>query len=130
RAGEQLRVMGLDWDPPARASRSDDNGGPASVEVYLGEWPQPERESLILAICPFDAGAFYRRGVAYARLDRSREALADFCHALAPKPNDAEAHYWRGLGLSRQGKDAGARADLSRTSLCHACHAKPHEHGR
>ena len=62
RIRQQLRDMGLDWDPPARPSRSAGGGKPMQVEVDLGELPDLERSSLILALSPFDAEAYYRRG--------------------------------------------------------------------
>jgi WD40 repeat protein/Flp pilus assembly protein TadD len=120
----RLRDMGLDWDPLAQAPRSDGDDGPARVEVDFGDVPRPERESLILAICPFDADAYYRRGVAYARRDRSREALDDFRRALALRPDHAEAHYRRGLVLARQGKNEEAIAAWSRAIALEPGHAE------
>jgi tetratricopeptide (TPR) repeat protein len=122
----RLREMGLDWDPPAQVSRSDEDDRPARVELELGAWTEPERESLILAICPFDADAYYRRGLAYALRDQLREALDDFRRALALKPNHAGALYRRGLVLIRQGKDEEAITALSRAITLEPDHAGAH----
>jgi tetratricopeptide (TPR) repeat protein len=120
----RLREMGLDWDPPAQLSQATDDGRPVRVEVDPGELPQPERESLLLALRPFDAEAYYRRGCAYARLDKLQEALDDFQRALALKPDHAAAHYHRGLVRARQGKVEEAIADWSRTIALQPDHAE------
>jgi serine/threonine protein kinase/WD40 repeat protein/Flp pilus assembly protein TadD len=120
----RLRQMGLDWDPPAQPPRSDDDGGPARVDVDFGEVPQPERESLILAMSPFDAEAYFRRGLAYARRGQRRPALDDFRWALALKPDHAEALYRRGLVLALQRKNHEAIADWSRAIALEPDHAE------
>ena len=78
----RLQTMGLDWESPAQPSQSADDGLPVRVEVDLGELPDPARESLILALCPFDAQAYYRRGRAYARREQLRQALEDSRRSL------------------------------------------------
>jgi serine/threonine protein kinase/WD40 repeat protein/Flp pilus assembly protein TadD len=131
----QLQDMGLDWDPPAQPSQSTDDGRPVRVQVDPGEVLDPAHESLILALCPFDAEAYYRRGLAYARRDQLREALDDLCWSLALKPNHAEAHYQRGLIWARQGKAQEAIAAWSRTIALKSDHAEAyaergHAYGR
>jgi WD40 repeat protein/Flp pilus assembly protein TadD len=122
----RLREMGLDWDPPSPPSQSADDGKPVRVAVDPGELLDPVRESLILALCPFDAEAYYRRGRAYTRRDQLREALDDFRRALALKPDHAQAHYHRGLVRARQGKVEEAIADWSRTIALQPDHAEAH----
>jgi tetratricopeptide (TPR) repeat protein len=119
----RLRPMGLDWGPPARASRPDD-GQPMVVAVDLGELADPEKCSLILALCPFDAEAYYRRGLAYARRGQPREALDDLRRALALKPDHAEAHYRRGLIRASQRKAEETIADFSRAIALKPDHAE------
>jgi tetratricopeptide (TPR) repeat protein len=122
----QLRAMGLDWDLPAPPSRSDDGVPPARVEVDLGEVPQPERDSLILAVCPFDAEAYYRRGLAHAKRGRPREALDDLRRAIALRPDHAEAHHQRGWILTRQRDFPEAIAAFSRAIALKPDHAEAH----
>jgi tetratricopeptide (TPR) repeat protein len=118
--------MKLDWEPPAQPSQRPDDGKPVRVAVDLSGLPDPERESLNLALCPFDAEAYYRRGLAYARRDRRREALDDFRRALALKPDHAEAHHQRGLVLALQENYPGAIADWNRTIALEPDHAEAH----
>jgi tetratricopeptide (TPR) repeat protein len=120
----RLQRIGLDWEPPAQPSRSDDAGKPMRVAVDFGAMPDPERESLILALCPFDAQAYHRRGLASAHRDRLGEALDDFRRALALKPDHAEALYHRGRVRARQGKSQEAIADWSRTIALKPDHAE------
>jgi serine/threonine protein kinase/WD40 repeat protein/Tfp pilus assembly protein PilF len=111
----RLREMGLDWNPPAQQSQFVDPDKPARVAVDAGELPDLERDSLILALFPFDAEAYYRRGLAHARRDQPREALEDFRYALALRPDHYEALHQRGLLLARQGNYQEAIADWSQT---------------
>jgi Flp pilus assembly protein TadD len=143
----RLRGMGLDWDSPwpsvngqapsagspgpahdqdasAPKSRSYEGRAPDPVEVDLGEVLDLARESLVLAVCPFDAEAYFRRGVAQARRDRLREALDDFRRVLALKPDHIEAHYRRGWVLARQGKHPEAIAAWSRAIALRPDHAE------
>jgi tetratricopeptide (TPR) repeat protein len=122
----RLQEMGLDWEPPAQPCRSADDARPVRVSVDPGELQDLARDSLILALCPFDAEAYYRRGRAHARQDRWREALEDFRRALALKPDHAEAHHYRGLVRARQGEYREAIADWSRTIALEPDHAEAH----
>jgi serine/threonine protein kinase/WD40 repeat protein/Flp pilus assembly protein TadD len=124
RIRQQLREMGLDWDPPAQPSQSLGGGTTVQVAVDLGELPDLERSSILLALFPLDAEAYYRRGLAYAQLDHLPEALDDFRRALALKPDHPEAHYHRGLVQSRQGKTKEAIADWSRAIALKPDHAE------
>jgi WD40 repeat protein/tetratricopeptide (TPR) repeat protein/tRNA A-37 threonylcarbamoyl transferase component Bud32 len=96
-----LRELGLDWEPPAPPPRFEADAGPVRVEVDRGELTELARASLLLALWPFNAEAYYRRGRAHARLNELQEALADYLYALALKPNHAGAEYQRGLVLDR-----------------------------
>jgi serine/threonine protein kinase/WD40 repeat protein/Flp pilus assembly protein TadD len=119
----RLRRMGLDWEPPAQSAPSNDDGKPLRVEVDRGSLPDPERDSLILALCPFDAQAYYRRGLAFEQRGRLREALDDFRRALVLKPDHAAAAYHRGQVRARQGERAKAIADWSRAIALEPDHA-------
>ncbi len=119
----RLREMGLDWDPPARPSRPDDRP-PVEVAVDLGEFSDPEMSSLILALSPFDAEAYYRRGLAYARRGQTHEGFNDFRQALALEPNHVEALYQRGLIRASQGNAKEAIADFSRAIALKPDHAE------
>jgi WD40 repeat protein/Flp pilus assembly protein TadD len=120
----RLREMGLDWEPPAQPSPSAHDGKPVRVAVDLGKTPDPKRESLILALCPFDAQAYYRRGLAWEQRNRWQDARNDFRRALALQPDHAEAHYQRGLIRARQGNYPEAIADWSRTIALKPDHAE------
>jgi tetratricopeptide (TPR) repeat protein len=122
----RLREMALDWEPPAQPSQSAHDGKPVRIVVDPGDLPDPERESLILALCPFDAQAYSRRGRAYARRDQLPQALDDFRRALALEPDRAEALYERGLVRARQGNYPEAIADWSRTIALKPDHAEAH----
>jgi WD40 repeat protein/Flp pilus assembly protein TadD len=119
-----LRRTGLDWEQPAPPSRSAGDENPVRIEVDRGALPDPERESLILALCPFDAHAYYRRGLASEQRNQLQEALNDFRRALALKPDHAEAHHHRGRVRARQGKYLDAIADWSRTIALEPDHAE------
>jgi WD40 repeat protein/tetratricopeptide (TPR) repeat protein len=114
RIREQLRTMGLDWDPPAEPSRATDEPNPLQVDVDPGDLADREKYSIILAFCPFHAEAYYRRGLAEARIDQWQPAFKDFSVALTLKPDHAEAWYQRGLIHARQGRYPQAVADFSR----------------
>lgn len=49
-----------------------------------------------IEICPFYAGAFINRGIAYLYLKEPHKAIADFNKAIELIPNFAEAYYSRG----------------------------------
>jgi serine/threonine protein kinase/WD40 repeat protein/Flp pilus assembly protein TadD len=119
----RLREMRVDWEPPAQPSQSRDESKTLRVAMDRGWLPDPERDSLILALCPFDAEAHFRRGLAHARRDQWREALDDFRRALALKPDHAEAHHRRGLLRARHGIYQEAIADWSRTITLEPDHA-------
>jgi len=123
RIRQQLRAMRLDWGPPAQPSESTAAGTLVQVDVRLGELSYPEKYSLILAFCPFDAEAYYQRGLAYARREQLPQALDDFRRALALKPDHSEAHYQRGLVWRKQGKPLEALTDLGRTIALQPNHA-------
>jgi WD40 repeat protein/tetratricopeptide (TPR) repeat protein len=114
RIREQLREMGLDWDPPAETPRTADRPDPLQVDVDPGELADRGKYSIILAFCPFHAEAYYRRGLAEARTDQWQPAFNDFSVALTLKPDHAEAWYWRGLIHARHGRHPQAIADFSR----------------
>jgi WD40 repeat protein/Tfp pilus assembly protein PilF len=115
----RLREMGLDWEPPAGPSESVGDAQPVRVTVDRGELPEEERDSLILALVPFDAEAYFRRGLIAVRHGEVLKAIDDFTRALALAPDHAEASHQRGLAQARQGKWHDAIADWTRTiSLC------------
>jgi tetratricopeptide (TPR) repeat protein len=120
----RLRLMGLDWDTATQPSDSADGPGPVQFEVDLGEPFDTDRLTVILALSPFDAEAYYRRGLVFARRDRLPEALDDFRRALALKPGHAEAHYRRGLVLARQRREQDAIAAWSRAVALKPDHAE------
>jgi tetratricopeptide (TPR) repeat protein len=120
----RLRNMGLDWEPPAQPSQSPEHVKPLRVAVDPGDLPDPERDKLILALCPFDSEAYFRRGLASARGERWQAALDDFRRALALKPDHAEAHYQRGLVWARSEKLEEAIADWSRAIVFKPDHAE------
>jgi tetratricopeptide (TPR) repeat protein len=126
RIRRRLRLMGLDWDLAAQLSDSADGREPMRFEVDLGEPFDTDRLTLILALSPFDAEAYYRRGLAFARRDRLPEALDDFRRALALKPGHGEADYHRGLVLARQRKEQEAIAAWSRAVALKPDHAEAH----
>jgi WD40 repeat protein/Flp pilus assembly protein TadD len=123
----RLRGMGLDWEPPAQPSRTPGALKPVRVTVDHGELPDPLRDSLILALSPFDSEAYYRRGRAYAQREQLREALNDFRRTLALKPDHAETHYHRGLVHAWQGKYQEAIADWSRAIAVDPNHIEAHK---
>ena len=123
RIRRKLREVRLDWDPPAQSTGLTAGATPLRVDVRLGELSYPEKYSLILAFCPFDAEAYYQRGLAYARRQQFQEALDDSRRALALKPDHAEARYQRGLVRRNQGHFREALADLSRTIALNPNHA-------
>jgi serine/threonine protein kinase/WD40 repeat protein/tetratricopeptide (TPR) repeat protein len=95
RIRDQLRALGLDWDPPADPPRSADDPKPVEVEVDCGTLLDREKYSVILAFFPFHAEAYYQRGLAYRRFQQGREAVRDFSMALALRPGHAEALWQR-----------------------------------
>jgi len=58
------------------------------------------------------AVAFYNRALAYENLDKFNEAIADFTHAIALDPENAEAYLYRGIDKTRIGDQAGGDADI------------------
>ncbi len=112
---EQLASMDLDWDlpsyPPAAINL---DSKPLQVEVHAGELMDREKYSLIIALFPFHAEAYYQRGLAYARSFQWEQASSDFTMAAALRPDHAETHYQRGLMQVRQGQSQKAVGDFSR----------------
>jgi WD40 repeat protein/Flp pilus assembly protein TadD len=123
RIRSRLRLAGLDWDPPPQPPRADDEA-PVSVALDRGELSEPEQSTLILALSPFEARAYSRRGLAFARRGRWREALDDFRRSLALRPNQAEPHYQRGLIRARLRQTQEAIADFSRAIAIAPDHAE------
>src|SRR5262249_8668120 len=126
RIREQLRVLRLDWDPPAdwpslpvsppsQGGDQREGAKPLQVEVDAGELLDGEKDSIILAFLPLHAEAYYRRGLAYARVNDWLQALDDFSRALALKPDHADASYQRGLAYARHDRFAQAVEDFSRS---------------
>jgi serine/threonine protein kinase/WD40 repeat protein/tetratricopeptide (TPR) repeat protein len=123
RIREQLRAIGLDWDPPADrptpptspASQTGDQKGaiPLHVELHAGELLDREKYNLILAFFPFHAEAYYRRGLAEARLQQWQQACQDFTLAIALQADYAEAHWQRGRAYGASGESRKAIADYS-----------------
>jgi serine/threonine protein kinase/WD40 repeat protein len=115
RIREQLREMGLDWDPPANGPRKVGDPRPLQVEVDAGELLDREKYSLILAFFPFQAEAYFHRGLGQVRFEQWQQALEDFNMTLALNPDHAGALYQRGLIHAGSGRFAEAVEDYSRT---------------
>lgn len=56
--------------------------------------------------------AYYNRALAYENLDKFENAIADFTHAIALNPNDADSYLYRGIDKTRIGDKAGGEADI------------------
>jgi tetratricopeptide (TPR) repeat protein len=61
-----------------------------------------------------DAEAYFRRGVAYGKMERYEEAIADFSKALELSPAYSAAYYNRGTCHGRAGRYDEAIADFSK----------------
>lgn len=81
--------------------------------VTLGEY-QPGLEDLAETAEADDAEALFCRALAYSRLGRPREALADLTRAIELEPGDPGAHFERSRCHERLGNDLAAQADRQR----------------
>jgi tetratricopeptide (TPR) repeat protein len=115
----ELAKMGLDWQqkpytPPRPAAPS-----PTRFVVDRGRMPLAPQAGLIaysLAIIlqPLNPGAYVERALAYARLGRYPEAVADCDRALALAPTYDRAWFLRGLIHEQLGNRRQALADHGR----------------
>jgi tetratricopeptide (TPR) repeat protein len=119
-----LRDLGLDWELPPFPPEPP--AGPAPrVEVDRGflasdaDFPDPAKAialfSLAAALQPFHAEAYLQRGRAWGRLDRPREAIADYGAFLALAPHDprrSEVLFRRATNLDKLGDAEAALRDL------------------
>jgi serine/threonine protein kinase/WD40 repeat protein/tetratricopeptide (TPR) repeat protein len=95
---EQLKKMDLDWDLAPYLTRGPvQDARPLEIQADTGHMMNKEKYSLIVALFPFHAEAYYERGLAHARALQWREAIADFSRTLALKPHHAMAYYAREL---------------------------------
>jgi serine/threonine protein kinase/WD40 repeat protein/tetratricopeptide (TPR) repeat protein len=124
RIRRQLADIDLDWDaPPFPAADSPRKRGPLEVTVVgadLARNPQAllehdlQRHTARLFLNPFDAEAYYHRGVVYTWMNKPDKALTEFNLALALRPDDADALFQRAYLYCRQYRWQAARDDLSR----------------
>ncbi len=61
-----------------------------------------------------DAGAYNKRGVAYARKGQYDQAISDFNKALEINPRYATAYYNRGVAYARKGQYDQAISDFTK----------------
>jgi WD40 repeat protein/tetratricopeptide (TPR) repeat protein len=109
-----LADLGLDWDEPDYpAAGGPTKAPPLQVTVDTGDLIAREKYSLVLAFFPFNAEAYYQRGLAYTRLGRREEAFNDFNLAVTLNPDHAEALYQRGLLYAQRGSAREAVADFT-----------------
>jgi WD40 repeat protein len=114
----ELFEFGLDWDRPMFPPASPPLP-PLKVEVDLG-FLEPERAiaayTISLALLPFNPDAYINRGLAYARLNERREAIADYSMFLAMTPSSeprrAEILFRRCRNYLFLADEAAALADL------------------
>jgi serine/threonine protein kinase/WD40 repeat protein len=119
----QLAELRLDWQAPAYPPAAAADPAPLQVKVELGDvlFQEPATvavSSFRLALDPFDAEAYFRRGRAYGLLEDHRKAVADYSLALALMPAAAadrgEALLRRSSSYRRLNDAARADADLCR----------------
>jgi tetratricopeptide (TPR) repeat protein len=116
---EQLAKLGLDWETPPYPHAERPAPTPLRVTVDLGfvdARQSVKTQSDRLALAPGDGEAYLERGQAYARLDQTQKAVADFSMALDLLPaghiRRAEALLYRSRSHGKLGDHAAARADL------------------
>jgi tetratricopeptide (TPR) repeat protein len=76
--------------------------------------------SAVIACRPNAASAFGMRGLAYVKLGKFREAIADFDAALVLIASDPIALFGRGVAKLRSGDEAGGRADIAAATRVNA----------
>jgi WD40 repeat protein len=96
RLRSELAQLGLDWDWPSYpAPEARPGSQPLDVQIDLGDLLAREKYTLILALSPSNAEAYYRRGLAYADFGQWPRAFDDFSRALALQPAYAEPLFRR-----------------------------------
>jgi tetratricopeptide (TPR) repeat protein len=119
---QQLRAMGLDWDPalgppppvrePVTSIRIDDSEGEADALEREGRWADAVAPwSRVIESQPDRPDPLIRRGTAYAELGRWSEAAADYAKAVERQPGDVAV--WQDLALAHLA--AGHPQDYRRT---------------
>jgi eukaryotic-like serine/threonine-protein kinase len=118
----QLGDVGLDWDPRSDGPAARSTGAePVKVSVELGNMAtafEPPGNMLVkytlaAALLPINPEAYYRRGLAHARLGQLRAAL-DACNVAAfLQPGHADAHLLRSRLLVALGQPRAAIAALT-----------------
>lgn len=105
----------------------------AVICLSLGTFAATKAETLVIAgvddairIAPDGAGAYYDRGLAFARNGDAKRAIANFDKAIALYPDDADAYFDRGLAFARLGDHRRAIADFSRAIEFDPGHAVPY----
>jgi Flp pilus assembly protein TadD len=104
-AHEQLAQMQTDYlDQPAQLRRTYE----VDAELYMNEqqYAQAERAfTRALQVAPDDPALLYGRGLAYAEAGQTDQAVNDFHHLLAIKPDDTDASNALGYTLADANRD-------------------------
>jgi WD40 repeat protein/Tfp pilus assembly protein PilF len=118
----QLGDMGLDWDLPSAEPAARPTGAEAlKMSVELGTMAtalEPPGNMLIkytlaAALLPINPEAYYRRGLAQARLGQLRPALEDCNLAVLLHPGHADTQLLRGRLFVALGQPSAAIAALT-----------------
>ena len=92
---------------------------PVDVSLYRLSERRKSRAELVAAAekavadKPGDAGALYRRGLAYLNADQGEQALADLDAIIKKFPRVADGYRYRAIVRARLGRAEGVRADVA-----------------
>lgn len=65
-----------------------------------------------IRIAPYDADAYYKRGMSFQALGDNQGSIGDFSEAIQLNPHHASAYYGRGLAHTNLGNKKRAVQDL------------------
>src|SRR6266581_943113 len=77
--------------------------GQIASSAATNEDPDPAFQEFHQAIRlkPKDPEAYYKRGLAYLKADKNKQAVVDFDQAILLKPDFAQAHLQRGIARAQ-----------------------------
>ena len=131
RAGQRKYLSFSRFRPLPRRSpaafRSPSGRGPGYAELSTDD-PKASEANIasldaVVAAHPSDAETYNTRGVAYAKIGRYSQAIADFSQSVKLDPNHASAYTNRALAERQPGANDAAMQDFTRALQANPNHA-------